>query len=183
MNEPASKIVSVKVSEPASKIVNVVRSKSCAELLQETRRLLARVTYKPGWALTATAPDEVILSKPWRPWEVTVGLDYRVMSLEDPFCSVLLTTAMVLTESHLAQMLRDEQLVYWVVQNLIRRAELHEMDEWLKLDGKCVTNPHPELRVKAPNFVPAAAHDLSPMNLRGDGLKAVERLLGIDKER
>jgi hypothetical protein len=35
--------------------------------------------------------------------------------------------------------------ILWWAREVCRAAALHEVDEWLKLDGKHVTNPHPEL--------------------------------------
>lgn len=37
----------------------------------------------------------------------------------------------------------DEPVVDRVLGSMIRSAEMHEMNEWFKLDGKCVTEPYP----------------------------------------
>lgn len=43
--------------------------------------------------------------------------------------------------------LREERHhVLHVVRGLLRELERHEIDEWLKVDGKCAFDPHPELR-------------------------------------
>jgi hypothetical protein len=58
----------------------------------------------------------------------------------------------------------DKELMECVVRGWLMRFELHEMDEWLRLDGVCVREPHPELSKAAPEKPgkKAAAHDLCP---------------------
>lgn len=58
--------------------------------------------------------------------------------------AVYLTMFITLTEHSLVEILVKGDFVDYVAVNLIRRAEMHEMDEWLKLDGVCVKDPHPE---------------------------------------
>jgi hypothetical protein len=147
-------------------------------LLNATHSLLDSITYKPGWKFRLEAKAKTI----YAPWYIEIHLDYEVESLEKErvvidglqwhpatgdsrlYSSsviqtmVSLTTSTTLTEHSLVEVLVRGDLVRHVAVNLIRRAELHEMDEWLKLDGKCVNDPHPELRVKPPAFVPDAAH-------------------------
>lgn len=135
---PLSALVNVNVAAPP---------KSCAELLRETQGLLARISYKPGWMLTATAPStEQDFRRPWTPWYLTVHLDYRMPSLDDPSRTTLLSTQYTVAERELERMLRDDgrDFIGHVVTALLKRAELHEMDEWLRLDGRCVVDPHPE---------------------------------------
>lgn len=40
----------------------------------------------------------------------------------------------------------SDAMIIRVCLDLIRRMEMHEIDEWLKVDDKRVTNPHPDLR-------------------------------------
>lgn len=41
---------------------------------------------------------------------------------------------------------RDGDFLRYFVRDAILRSLEHEVDEWLKLDGKQVTDPHPELK-------------------------------------
>lgn len=44
-----------------------------------------------------------------------------------------------------------EHFQMWFKRELICKWELHEVDEWFRVDGKQVTNPHPELVVRTAN--------------------------------
>lgn len=118
------------------------REKTQHELLQEVRQFCARITYKPGWVLTVTAPEPRI----HKPWHVVVNLDYTVPSIHNPYMMQPLTTGFSIAEHSLVEMLARGDFMNFIKVNLFRRAELHELDEWLKLDGVCVTEPHPELQ-------------------------------------
>ena len=38
-----------------------------------------------------------------------------------------------------------EKLWLWLIDDLTTQMELHERDEWLKLDGKCIKDAHPSV--------------------------------------
>jgi hypothetical protein len=42
------------------------------------------------------------------------------------------------------EQMTDFEVVERYVSRAILEAELHEMDEWLKFEGRCVKEPHPE---------------------------------------
>lgn len=44
--------------------------------------------------------------------------------------------------------LEGQAFLMQMVHETIKNLELHEIDEWFKLDGKCVNDPHPELGVQ-----------------------------------
>jgi hypothetical protein len=50
--------------------------------------------------------------------------------------------------SSLLENMSDDQAIEASVATLVLYAELHEMDEWLKLDGKCIKEPHPKTKLK-----------------------------------
>lgn len=114
-------------------------------LLLEVQNILNRIAYKPTWKLSASAPAEVI----WEAWYVTIHLYYEAPSVDDPGAIAKLAISMKVYKDELAKMLASKDFVNWIVVALIKRAELHEMDEWLKFDGAHVTDPHPELRGKS----------------------------------
>lgn len=49
-----------------------------------------------------------------------------------------------ITYSSLREM--NEANVKSLIVEMVKRMELHEMDEWLKFDGDWINDPHPELR-------------------------------------
>lgn len=46
--------------------------------------------------------------------------------------------------------INDLSVIGWVnvVRDLLKNLESHEFDEWFKVDGKCFTDPHPEMPYK-----------------------------------
>lgn len=139
-------------------------------LLDAVQAVLDRLTYKPDWKLRLVAEAKTI----HRPWYLYIHLEYKVQSLDVPPVElggsqyirtnhdytmssgadkvvqtmVGLATSVLFTERSLIEMLSRGDLVNYLRGNLIMRAELHEMDEWLKLDGEHVKDPHPELPKK-----------------------------------
>lgn len=113
-------------------------------LLFAVAGVLRRITYKPTWRFHIEAEPETM----YRPWYVHVHLYYSLPSIDDPMVDSQLTTQQTFTANALADVVRygEDAIVERVAYSLIRRAELHEMDEWLKLDGVCVRDPHPELK-------------------------------------
>lgn len=113
--------------------------------LERVRMLLERLTYKPGWELWAEMGDETAeRARPRWPDRkyVTMGLYFKAQDAGGPGEVVVLGQKKVLAVEALHQM--NEEMVTREIMELIRQAEWHETCEWFKLDGACVTNPHPE---------------------------------------
>lgn len=112
--------------------------------LERVRSLLKKVTYKPGWKFgAASAVDPYEKPKPWD-WErviITIIAPMPNLSGKDK-------TVDVVSNRHfdcqqLARM-KDGDIIGYIFTQVIRDLELHEMDEWFKVDGFHVRDPHPE---------------------------------------
>lgn len=100
---------------------------TCAEF----QGLLSRITYKEGWSLTfwINPGDEVIFavrSSPTKDVDNIKGPLVRVSTFRNL--------------GPLAE-LNNSSVLEWV-RATIRDTELHELDEWLRLDGVKVRDPH-----------------------------------------
>lgn len=137
--------VNVRPSPPAKTFDRVYLQRDPQNLLDAAQSLIDRITYKPEWKLRLTAEAKSVN----RPWQINVHLDYKVANLDGSYETVDLTTCTTFTERSLIEVLVSGDFVRYIAMNLIRRAELHEIDEWFKLDGVCVTDPHPEHRQMA----------------------------------
>lgn len=100
---------------------------------------LARLTYKPGFqfmAHHASRRDAI---------EVTINhspQDSGNPSKTLPIVSQILICSEALTQTQESA----EEIMRVMLFPAIRDLELHEMHEWLKIDGKHVKDPHPELK-------------------------------------
>lgn len=101
---------------------------------QRLQVLLERVTYKPGWTFACEQLNYSTVSVCFVHSETDV-LTGKVK----PFASY-----MTVYEPELARM-DDRKMMEAIVCRLVKNAEMHEMDEWLKLDGEHVVDPHPEV--------------------------------------
>lgn len=100
------------------------------------RAVLKRITYKPGWEITLRGNRLKVAV----PTFDAIGRRRKVMAGTVRYVSDV--TLDRIAEGHEAITARFIEYVLAV----IRLREFHEMDEWLKVDGRCVVDPHPELR-------------------------------------
>lgn len=108
--------------------------------LEDVRRVLNELKYKPGTKLTADWWQE------YKSFKLTVEM--QVSDVNDPWEVLTLTSYGLLPRENLTYAFDwEEQFVAWVF-NEIHSAELHEMKEHFKRNGKCVYDPHPELSTK-----------------------------------
>jgi hypothetical protein len=118
--------------------------------LERVKRLLSRVTYKPGWKITADYQGfslEQAHMGPWRRVEITVRLNGP-----DAYDSNGKMTIISRTDSlqeYDIERLDDGQIVDYFICRAIRELEEHEFREWFRFDGVCVRDPHPELKEHA----------------------------------
>ena len=96
----------------------------------QAQALVAHVTYKPGWTIRLTPVSdgqaELYVESPT--WLSVVGT--QKVSLH----RTSIIDLEVVTEERLTRLVEYELGVL----------ERHEMREWLRLDGVCVSQPHPE---------------------------------------
>ena len=112
------------------------KQKTCADALEIVKAIVSRIDYKPDFKIdvygTYDVSIRVIFKRPVpdsnNPSQVAPQIfsrDYTpelVLSMKDPYEYIL----------------RD-------LIHSIQQMEMHEMDEWLRVDGVRVREPHPEL--------------------------------------
>lgn len=114
--------------------------------LERVRSLLKKVTYKPGWVITAF--DHRTMQEPrsdFFSFHNTTRIVLRILCLQPDTISGRQTEIAhhsSLSIFDVANM-KDEQLVTYFIARAIRDMELHEMDEWFKFDDIHVKDPHP----------------------------------------
>lgn len=102
-------------------------------------RINDRVTYKPGWKIELRQPLST-------PWEVHLTVAGTVPDV---------TTGLPTTVYGTHRLPRDvfdnlpDDLVYDWIRGWIVEAEMHELDEFFKVDGRHFRDPHPELKAAA----------------------------------
>lgn len=102
----------------------------------EAAALLGALTYKPSWTIRSyPVPGAVVMRAGAKEPDVYELLRTgRVVEID-----VVLTEA--LAEDRLARMDRDDVLA-WAF-GVFERRELHEVEEWLRLNGQPLRAPHP----------------------------------------
>ena len=104
--------------------------------VDEIRELVGRLSYKPGWK--------------FKVWEVTtpsrtVMLSAQFLVPNSNAPEVLLPVGITQHFDAYMMGLMDERAVIELLRELVRRGEMHEIDEWFMVDGIRVKDPHPEL--------------------------------------
>lgn len=98
----------------------------------EARELLKRVTYKPGVKLAFDPGESFGIA--------TLTITSMVQDVNEPSRTIPLTNRQALPP--LEYMDRDEFI--FRIGDALMRFERHECDEWFRVDGKPVNDPHPE---------------------------------------
>jgi hypothetical protein len=113
------------------------------EQAERMKAVIGRLTYKPTWRFTVEQGEKRAWEAPsWRD-----GLTFTVWLTHEERDVVTgrmecFTWRHVFDVEAVARM-PEEHLVE-ELRRLVIRGELHDVDEWLKLDGVCVVEPHPE---------------------------------------
>lgn len=113
-------------------------------LLEEMQLRLDRFTYKPRHRFTLELPHSVL--------GVVLVLSSLQPHVDDPNKEIVIQFRRTLyaedLDPNLVGAMSDAAKRYFdvAVEGLIHDFEAHEMAEWLKFDGKCVREPHPELK-------------------------------------
>lgn len=97
--------------------------------IEEAERIIRGITYKTGWKITANMRGNLFSISLVYP-----GLDSRPEFLNE---SVKLGNNFSCDLQFLT-----EQILLCNVQELIKKTELHESDEWLRYQGKLLRDPH-----------------------------------------
>lgn len=103
---------------------------------EEAIGILSSLSYKPGWTIQAyQVPGSVIFRTGTSEPSVTAFVRDGSVDL----IPVVLTHAV--HDEELAVFDRD-RLLKWAFDVIVRR-EVHEVEEWLRVDGAPVYSPHP----------------------------------------
>lgn len=106
--------------------------------IDEIESIVDRIDYKPGWALVLRPDQRSLQISRVVPDSRDPGRDVKVGSVHP--------IPPVLTQGSLNP-LSVISVVTWV-KTEIRRCELHELDEFFRLDGQLVDDPHKDGRMQ-----------------------------------
>jgi len=101
------------------------------------RSVAARMTFQPGWRIEVNRPIN-------EPWMAVVQVMANVPQVDDPSYPINVA-ATTYYDGMTLEKLPDAMLVE-MLSHCVQSVWMHEFDEWLKLDGEHVRDPHPELR-------------------------------------
>jgi hypothetical protein len=103
---------------------------------EQAQALLARITYKPGYEITLRTMESRDR------WQLRV--QHKAPNSEDWWrpAAERRTAPVIVTTMVTSRVLREEFLgcLYMTLHNM----ELHELHEWLRVDGRHYKDPHPE---------------------------------------
>ena len=97
------------------------------------------MTYKPNWRILATRPDRDsgVTADTW------VRLAFQTQDATGQETGLIHITKVVILADRDREGMDEEMAMEWLRFQILA-LEQHEMNEWLKLDGKLVAEPHPE---------------------------------------
>lgn len=114
----------------------------------EAKAIVEKLTYKPGWRIVARDDHTRILERGDKLRLVPAVL-YVDMTLKAPSsigaCGDLAKVKMSFGFATDALFDFDRDYFLRELRTLLHKMECHETDEWLRLDGVLVTEPHPDL--------------------------------------
>lgn len=104
---------------------------SASAALARVRKMLARIQYKPNWALEAREFGDGI----------TLVVSYPAPDSRRQQPGQMRIVFMVSETAYLLEAFDDCVLLEWV-RSAVQRAEMHEFDEFFYVDGKVLNDPH-----------------------------------------
>lgn len=104
----------------------------------QAKEFMARVTYKPNTRFTVGAWCQ----ENGPPIGITLNMFMTVPDVDNPET----TTELHCSQGFLLGSMEHAgiNIVQYVLNRVIETMENHERDEWLKIDGKHVRDPHPK---------------------------------------
>lgn len=105
--------------------------------IEDAIKLVERMTFRPGWSLAASyepRADVLILN---------VGQMEPDTEQRDPEVPVVPIMYTATAPRERVEAADEATVLRWVLDVLSARL-LHEVEEWLRLDGQPVVEPHPE---------------------------------------
>jgi len=96
---------------------------------------LSKITYKPGWKFELEEE---------RTTHHLYNLMYFRLTTKQPSADGSVDHAFLCSTHGISpEAFMDRDHFLMIVEHAIRDAEMHEVDEWLKYDGKHIRDPHP----------------------------------------
>lgn len=140
------------VTYSQSNFVPVAGTSSGGNSFRTLKRLIESTTYKPGYQLHLRVPERTViqgLTMDGMPGDAPVG--YAILAIE---CMLPDSTRPphelrhIVFQTHIGAMVEEAPLSYQkhLLKEILRTFEEHEIDEWFKIDGKLVHNPHAKER-------------------------------------
>lgn len=111
-----------------------------SELCSRLEGIIEKITYKPGWQIMVEDYDHQTI------WGTAVRFKVQmwVNNLHAPGEMEAFFYVRTIRPYEIQNM-TDGDILQQVIRQTLLICESHEMDEWLKHEGKHVTDPHPEL--------------------------------------
>lgn len=106
--------------------------------LHELEQILSTITYKPGWKIVVNQTLERELL--YLQIHATVTDAWSDLPARGQFFATTIPAPLISDA---------EQFIRWVRDSIIQ-FEMHEVDEYLRINGEWVNHPHPELRERFP---------------------------------
>ena len=97
----------------------------------EAREYISTITYKPNWSIQTYDGNFNFLR---------LRVDAKLLDSLDPEKLTTVTLETFIDIKHLD----TKDLIMQNVLSVIERIEGHEIMEWFKVNGVCVTDPHPK---------------------------------------
>lgn len=105
---------------------------------EKIEKIVKRITYKPGWRIYCA-------SRPREP-EVPEGeLVVRIIFMAEDVTAPGKQTKVGLGVSFWLDQDYSEEVILKRIMQGVRELEMHEVEEWFKVDGRNFVDPHPEL--------------------------------------
>lgn len=118
-------------------------SEACPGLRDQFITLLKRLTYKPAAMLETPQDDDIYRGL------VTLTATSYVLDANGSARLVPVTATNPMRVEMLADEKGnlDEKRALGFIRDTLKMLEFHEVDEWFRIDGKHVTDPHPPLPI------------------------------------
>lgn len=119
---------------------------------QKLIELLEHVTYKEGYHLEIIDPEPAIIGGlsfgDARNWPATLAIKFTAKDTRGKFTEPRELAFSQVIPQHIHDAVSDgrNDLFYWYVHECLRNLEMHELDEWYKIDGHMWNDPHGEVK-------------------------------------
>lgn len=110
------------------------------KIFEHVKSIVAKISYKPNF--------EIKVCRNMTNGEIDIRILLKYVqdsNNSDPKIINPIILRKILTPRMIKMSKKTDRHIVYIISNMIRQMETHEIDEWLKVDGKRLKNPHPEL--------------------------------------